>query len=172
MGFLAIVVVVIAAAGPMMTNDLTADRTIVIATPPENIFAHVNSLENFNAWSPWAAGDGGSTYGVEVQNGHAGADMVWKSDSYVGCAGSGEVAAARPGARVRTALDCSNSGALKAGEVFTSEYDDSQVIWQAHTDVGDTVVQRYFGLVNDNWNATETETGTTMQKTPVKNPSS
>src|SRR5258708_27908107 len=51
---LAVHVVVFVAIVAVQPSDFRITRSATIAAPPEAVFAQVNGLHNWEAWSPWA----------------------------------------------------------------------------------------------------------------------
>jgi hypothetical protein len=84
---LAVIVVLIAAfAGyvAMQPNDLRVGRTATIAAPASDVFAHVNDLHKWDAWSPWAKMDPNAKVGFEGPAAGKGAVFTWSGNDKVG----------------------------------------------------------------------------------------
>ena len=52
--FAVAVIVVFLGGGYVLPGEAVVQRQIVIAAPPEKVFAVIGSLKRFNEWSPWA----------------------------------------------------------------------------------------------------------------------
>jgi uncharacterized protein YndB with AHSA1/START domain len=83
LGFVAILVLFLAVAA-FQPADFRVARSTTIAAPPAMVFEQVNTLKNWEAWSPWAKRDpkmkltdGGPAAGV-------GATYAWAGNSEVG----------------------------------------------------------------------------------------
>ena len=57
LGVLAALVVLLLLGGLALPRGYRVERSLEIKAPPETVFAEVNSLKKWNAWSPWLARD-------------------------------------------------------------------------------------------------------------------
>lgn len=94
---LAIVVLIAAFAGyvAMQPNDLRVERTATIAAPATDVFAQVNDLHKWDAWSPWAKIDPNAKVGFEGPGAGKGAVFTWSGNDEIG-EGRMTVAESRP----------------------------------------------------------------------------
>jgi uncharacterized protein YndB with AHSA1/START domain len=60
------------------------DRSLVIAAPPEVVFAHINDLHHWNDWSPWAKKDPNMKESYEGAASGVGASYHWTGNDQVG----------------------------------------------------------------------------------------
>ena len=81
----------------------TAYRSVVIDTPAEAIYPHIQSFEKRSAWSPWAAKDPNMTKNVEGTDGAVGAIYTWSGNEAVG-SGSEELTRMDPNKKVESQL--------------------------------------------------------------------
>lgn len=79
-------------------------RAIVIAAPPEAIFAHVNNLRKWEGWSPWAVLDPNQKVTFAGPDAGAGAAMSWNGNNKVG-AGTMTITESTPAKTIRFRLD-------------------------------------------------------------------
>ncbi|HXE42018.1 MAG TPA: SRPBCC family protein [Candidatus Baltobacteraceae bacterium] len=79
--FIAIIFIVVIAGRP---DEFCVTRTATIPAPPEKVFAQVNELRAWEAWSPWAKKDPNakSTYSGPASG--VGASMAWAGNKEVG----------------------------------------------------------------------------------------
>lgn len=95
---LAVLVVLIAAfAGyvTMQPNELHVERTATISAPASDVFAQVNDLHKWDAWSPWAKLDPNAKVGFEGPGAGKGAVFTWSGNDQIG-EGRMTVAESRP----------------------------------------------------------------------------
>lgn len=94
-------VLVLAATKP---DTFRIQRAASIKAPPEKVFALINDLNRWGAWSPWEKKDPvmKRTFGVATSG--KGAFYAWEGNSDVG-QGSMEIAESVPPSRVRMRLD-------------------------------------------------------------------
>jgi hypothetical protein len=108
-------------------------RRLSIAAPPAAIFPHINSLESWQTWSPWAKKDPNAknTFGA-VRVGK-GASMRWEGNKEVGI-GTMTITAAIPDSSVTMRLDMEKP--FKATNIAEFELRpdgaSTEVIWSLH----------------------------------------
>ena len=79
-------------------------RSISIAAPPAQVFAHVNDLRRWEAWSPWLKEDPAARTAYEGPPAGPGAVFAWSGNGHVG-EGRMTVTDSRPDELVRLRLD-------------------------------------------------------------------
>jgi hypothetical protein len=75
-GFLAVVA--------MQPADFRVTRTATISAPPPTVFAHVNDLHQWEAWSPWAKLDPAMKQTYAGAPAGVGASYTWSGNKDVG----------------------------------------------------------------------------------------
>lgn len=101
---LVVVVVVVLIVAAMQPDGFTVARSATIAAPPAVVFAQVNDLQKWQAWSPWAKLDPAAKMTFEGPAGGAGASYTWSGNSKVG-EGTMTITESRPDELVRFKLD-------------------------------------------------------------------
>lgn len=103
---IALVVVVAAFLGFVATRpaDYKITRTATISAPPAAVFARVNDLTQWEAWSPWAKIDPAMKSTLEGPPAGVGAIYRWVGNSDVG-EGSMTITESRPSELVRFRLE-------------------------------------------------------------------
>jgi uncharacterized protein YndB with AHSA1/START domain len=81
---LAIVLVVLAIVVATRPPTFHIERSIVIATPPDRVFANVNDFRAWTAWSPWEKMDPAMTKTYGGSPSGPGATYAWKGNDKVG----------------------------------------------------------------------------------------
>jgi uncharacterized protein YndB with AHSA1/START domain len=102
-----IVLLVVAALAAFISSrpaEFNVTRSAVIAAPPAKVFANVNELQKWEAWSPWAKLDPGCKTTFEGPAAGTGAVMRWDGNSKVGT-GSMTITESRPAESVQFRLD-------------------------------------------------------------------
>jgi uncharacterized protein YndB with AHSA1/START domain len=102
-GFVA-VVTAFAFVVTMQPSDYLVARTAVVAAPPPQVFAHVDNLRNWEAWSPWAKLDPAAKATFEGPPAGKGAAFTWAGNEKVG-EGRMTVTDSRPAELVRFKVD-------------------------------------------------------------------
>ncbi len=101
---LAVIVVVFVAIVAVQPSDFRITRSATIAAPPEAVFAQVNDLHNWEAWSPWAKLDPAAKSTYEGPAAGVGAAFAWSGNNKIG-EGRMTVIESRPNVLVRFKLD-------------------------------------------------------------------
>lgn len=122
-----IIVLVIAARQPA---DFRITRTGIISAPASAIFPHVNNLQNWEAWSPWAKLDPNAKNAFEGPSEGVGAKMSWAGNNKVGI-GSMTITESRPNDFIQFRLEFQKpmQATNTAEFAFKSEGDQTTVTW-------------------------------------------
>ena len=81
---LAVIVVVLAAVVAMQPSEFRVARTATVSAPPAAVFAQVNDLHKWEAWSPWAKLDPAAKNTFEGPSAGPGAVFKWSGNDEVG----------------------------------------------------------------------------------------
>src|SRR5216683_952568 len=101
---LAVIVVVFVVIVAVQPSDFRITRSATIAAPPEAVFAQVNELHNWEAWSPWAKLDPNAKSTYEGPAAGVGAAFAWSGNNRIG-EGRMTITESRPNEFVRFKLD-------------------------------------------------------------------
>jgi hypothetical protein len=99
-GLIAILCAIIA----MQPAEFAVSRSMTMAAPPDAVFAQVNNLHNWEAWSPWAKLDPNAKMTYEGPTDGEGAKVSWNGDANVG-AGSMTILDSKPNDEVHIKTD-------------------------------------------------------------------
>lgn len=88
----------------MQPTEFSIQRSALIAAPAEQLFAQVNDLQAWAAWSPWAKLDPQAKNNFEGPQAGVGAAMSWSGNNKVG-EGLMTVTDSQPHSRVSYRLD-------------------------------------------------------------------
>src|SRR6266849_5891596 len=130
---LAVVVVVFLSVVAMQPSDFRITRSATIAAPPEAVFAQVNDLHNWEAWSPWAKLDPNAKSTYEGPAAGVGAAFAWSGNNQIG-EGRMTVTESRPNELVRFKLDFLNpfKATNTAEFTFKPEGNQTAVTWSMY----------------------------------------
>src|SRR6266852_2515065 len=81
---LALIVVVFVVIIAIQPSDFRITRSATIAAPPEAVFAQVNDLHNWEAWSPWAKLDPNAKTTYAGPAAGTGAAFAWSGNNRIG----------------------------------------------------------------------------------------
>jgi hypothetical protein len=126
----AIAVVIFLVVAAMQPSDFRVTRTGTISAPASAVFAHVNDLQKWDAWSPWAKLDPDAKNSFEGPASGTGAIMRWVGNNKVG-QGSMTITESRPDEFIRFKLDFIKPFVATNTAEFTFNYENNQttVIW-------------------------------------------
>ncbi len=156
---LAVLLVLLLAAGLFLPKSVHVERSIVTSVPPERVFPLVDGFARFNEWSPWAELDPNTVYEYSGPPSGVGARMEWTSqDSSVG-SGSQEVIAIEPGRSVTNRLDFGTQGQATARIDVVPDGSGSRITWSMDSSFEDDYFGRYFGLFLEKFVGTDYEKG-------------
>jgi hypothetical protein len=85
-------------------DEFTVSRKAVIPASPEAVFAEINDLARWQAWSPWAKKDPNATFRFSENTAGPGASLAWAGNGQVGT-GRMTIAESRPGECVSYRLE-------------------------------------------------------------------
>jgi uncharacterized protein YndB with AHSA1/START domain len=85
-------------------DSFVVRREAVIDASPRKVFAAINTLRNWEFWSPWAKLDPNAETRYEGPGAGPGASYEWSGDNKIG-AGRMTIVDSRPGERVALSLD-------------------------------------------------------------------
>ena len=125
-----VVVGVFAGIVALRPSEFRVERSAVISAPPTVVFAQVNDLHNWDAWSPWAKLDPAAKQTFEGPPAGTGAAFSWVGNSKVG-EGRMTITETRPYELIRFRLDFVRpfAGTNAAEFTFTPRGDQTAVTW-------------------------------------------
>lgn len=111
-------------------SDFRITRTGTMAAPASAVFAQVNDLQKWDAWSPWAKLDPNAKNSFEGPTSGTGAIMRWAGNNKVG-EGSMTITESNPDDFIRFKLEFLKPFAATNTAEFTfkSEGDQTTVTW-------------------------------------------
>ena len=164
----AALIALLAAAAFLLPREVSVARSVFVEAPPEQVYPHLVSLRRQTEWSPWI--EEGDPVEIVYSGPEAGVGsrMEWQSaDPAIG-SGAQEIVAVEPGERVDTALDFGEMGMADASLVVAPRDGGSEVTWTLETDLGNSPVYRWMGLMLDAWVGTDYEIGLGRLKAQVE----
>lgn len=168
--FIAIVaiIVILVAVAYVLPRTVTLDRAITIDAPPEQVFAHVNSMQATEAWSPWLERDPNVVLTYDGPESGVGNTLSWVSDEPSVGNGTQVIVASVENQRVETDLDFGPQGTAKATFLLEPEGAGTRLTWGFVTDLGMNPMARWFGLMLERWIGADYEAGLANLKAIVE----
>lgn len=152
-------VAVFVAGGFLLPSSTHVERSVVVARPPAEMFATLNSWKRFNAWSPWHARDPKTVYTYEGPESGVGASMAWASEQSDVGKGRQTIVESVPDRRIVSKLQFEGQGDATAVFALAPEGAGTRVTWGFDVDHGHNLVSRWFGLLFDRMVGPDYETG-------------
>ncbi len=114
----------------MQPSELHVERSTTIAAPPASVFANVNDLHKWDAWSPWAKLDPNAKIAFDGTTAGNGAGFTWSGNEKVG-AGRMTITESKPDALVSIKVDFTKpfEGTSRSEFAFAPEGDKTKVTW-------------------------------------------
>ena len=114
----------------LQPSDFRVERSARVVAPPAAVFAQVNDLRKWDAWSPWAKLDPNAKIAFEGPEGGTGAMMSWAGNDKVG-EGKMTVVESRPDQAVKLKVDFVKpfEGTSNSEFGFKPEGDKTAVTW-------------------------------------------
>jgi Polyketide cyclase / dehydrase and lipid transport len=127
---LAALVVLFVIVVALQPSDFRVERTTTVAAPQATVFAQVNDLRKWEAWSPWAKLDPNAKMSFEGPESGQGAAMSWAGNNKVG-EGKMTVVESRPDEAVKLKVDFIRpfEGTSNSDFVFKPAGDKTEVVW-------------------------------------------
>lgn len=165
-GIVIVLAIVFFGGAYLLPRDVAVERSITIKAPPDKVFAHLNDLKKFNAWSPWAKKDPAARYAFEGPEQGVGQKMTWTSSELGN--GSQTISESVENRRVGVGLDFGGMGKAQASYDLAPVGDATAVTWGFKSDLGDNPVKRWMGLMFDRWIGKDYEQGLASLKEVVE----
>jgi uncharacterized protein YndB with AHSA1/START domain len=127
---LALLIAGFAAVVAMQPSEFHVGRTATVAAPPALVFAHVDDLHKWEAWSPWAKLDPAAKVAYEGAPAGKGAGFVWSGNDKVG-EGRMTIVESRPAELVDIKVDFTRpfAGTNMSTFTFKPAGDGTAVTW-------------------------------------------
>lgn len=154
-GLLALLAVI----GLLLPTQSHVERSAVITAPADTVFPLINNFHEFNRWSPWAERDSNTQYRFEGPASGVGAKVIWASDNPQVGAGSQEIVESDPNTRVASVLDFGEMGTAQAAFALEPAGEGVKVTWGFDVEHGKNLVDRYMGLLMNQWVGADYEAG-------------
>ncbi len=152
------VIVVFLGGGYILPGEAVVQRQVVIAAPPEKVFAVIGNLKRFNEWSPWAEIDPDIQYIFVGPETGVGQKMSWTSNHPDVGNGSQTITGFEENKRTTTELDFGDMGKAVASMELAPVDGGTGVTWGFKKELKGAM-ERWFGLLFDRWIGADYEKG-------------
>jgi effector-binding domain-containing protein len=139
------IIVLLLAIGFFLPASSHVERSMVIQASPALVYDQVNTLKNWEKWSPWQSMDPEMqlTYGEKPSG--VGAWYSWKGPK----SGEGKltITSAEPNTKISSDLDFGEMGIAKCDYLFEATIEGTKMTWIFDTDLGSNPISRWMGLL-------------------------
>lgn len=132
----------------MLPGETRVERSVVVAAPPEKVYAIAADLRRVPEWSPWLAVDPKTSFSFEGPAEGTGQVMRWASNNPMVGSGTTTLTEALPFVRLVTATDYPGFGTSTATMGFAPDGAGTRVTWMFQSKLPG-VVDRWAGLGMD-----------------------
>jgi hypothetical protein len=148
-----------------LNSKVHVERKLTINAPAEKIFAQINTVKNWEQWSPWHKLDPIMKLRYEGPASGAGAKYYWESQQRNVGNGSLTIMQSVPNQDVQTAMDFGQQGQATGKFQLEKDAGGTQVVWSMDTDMGRNPIGKFFGLLMDRMIGRDFERGLNNLKT-------
>lgn len=155
----------------MQPAAFTVARTIAIAAPPAAVFAHIDNLRKWDAWSPWAKKDPAAKVAFAGPATGVGAQFAWSGNKDIG-EGRMTIDESRPNERIGIKLEFTKPFAGTSNVAFDlrPNGDKTVVTWtiSGHQDFIERAFVLMLGIKMDDMIGKDYEQGLAALKAVVE----
>ncbi|MBX2869904.1 MAG: SRPBCC family protein [Acidiferrobacterales bacterium] len=166
--YLIILIVILGAISLLLPQESNVSRSTVITAPPEKVFSYVNSMKQFNKWSPWAELDPNTVMKFSGPESGLGSAMEWSSEDPSVGKGKQVIVAVVDNKLVETSLEFDGQDGAVARWLLEPDSGGTKIEWHFNTQWGYNPIGRYMGLMMDKWVGSAYEDGLVNLKNLVE----
>jgi uncharacterized protein YndB with AHSA1/START domain len=142
-----------------LPSKVHVERTLAINVPPEKLFEQVNTLKNWEKWSPWHKLDPNMKLEYAGPPLGLGAKYSWESKQRNVGSGTLTITESVPHKSIQTAMDFQGQGLATGNFRFEKNQEATQVTWSMETDMGKNPIGKFFGLMMEKMVGADFEKG-------------
>jgi effector-binding domain-containing protein len=133
----------------LLPRHVQVERSKVIAADAAFVFVQVNTLKNWENWSPWHKLDPNMKIQYAGPEAGVGASYSWQSSKKNVGNGKLTILQSVPNDSIVVEMDFMENGKSAGIYRFVSQANATKVNWIMRTDLGNNPIARYFGLFMD-----------------------
>ncbi len=131
--------------GFLMPGNIETEQMIRIKAKPDIVFAHVNSLRNWNHWAKWNQIDPDMKMTFSDKTKGKDASYAWESEDPMVGAGTMTITESIPNKVIKTRMDFRDWDDASAEMLFEEVGDSLEIRWSLVSDqAGTNIIARYF----------------------------
>ncbi len=157
--FILIIALIVISVGFLLPGHIHVERKILISASPESVFNQINTLKNWEKWSPWLQSDPSMQLVFSGPESGSGATYKWiSSDKNIG-KGSLAIISSEPPDSLTVIIDYGENGKSTGKFLLAKTDQGTNVIWNFDSDLGINPLSRWFGLLSDRMIGPDLERG-------------
>lgn len=146
---LALIIGIVLIVGFFLPSKIHVERSLQMNAPAEVVFEQVNTLKNWEKWSPWHRIDPNMKLTYEGPESGNGASYSWQSEHKNVGDGKLTIVKSVPYDSIFVDMDFLENGKATGSYVFTKQDGGILVTWGMDSDMGMNPIGRIFGLFMD-----------------------
>lgn len=172
LGALAILILGLFVFSLYLPSRLKIERSLLIEARPEVVFREVNTLRNWERWSPWHQLDPAMKLVYGEKESGAGASYSWESKKRNVGRGSLSITDSRPYEYIAININFTGHGTTKGNFRFEPVEEHTRVTWVMEMTVGQNPASKVIGLMMNKWVGRDFERGLQQLAVAASNSSS
>lgn len=145
-GLLALVLLLIAGS-LFISSKLKVERSVEVAAPAEAAFEQVNTLRNWEQWSPWHKIDPHMLLTYSGPDGGPGSSYNWFSKHPDVGDGEFKIINTEPYKKIDAEMQFGPSNKATTNYVFEETAKGTRITWAMESELGMNPVNKYFGIL-------------------------
>jgi len=143
------IALLILSVGFLLPRKVHVERSLLISATPKSIFYQINTLKNWEKWSPWLRMDTTLKLIYSGPESGTGATYKWLSNNKNVGNGSLSIISSVPFDSIQLMMDFGENGKSTGKFVLQKEDQNTKVTWSLDSDLGMNPLSRWFGLLSD-----------------------
>jgi Polyketide cyclase / dehydrase and lipid transport len=144
-------ILVLALASFLLPRQVRVERSGVVTAAPATVFEQINTLKNWEKWSPWHRIDPQMQLTYSGPAAGVGASYAWTStDDNVGN-GSFTITRSVPARRIDAQMNFMEEGTATCSYLLEPAATGTKVTWVMQSDLGYNPLSRYMGLLMEHF---------------------
>lgn len=156
---LVVIIALAVIAAYFLPRKVKVQRSLAINAPAELVFEQINTLKNWEKWSPWHKLDPSMKLTYEGPGSGQGASYSWESNQENVGKGKLTILASMPFDSIATSMDFMENGVAVGGYKLSQTDSGLVLTWSMESDMGMNPIGRWFGLLMDDMIGADFEKG-------------
>jgi len=165
---LVVLIALILIIGFFLPRNVHMERSMVMKGSAKNAFDQVNTLKNWEGWSPWQKMDPKMVITYSGPASGKDAKYSWESEKSDVGKGSLTIVESDPDSLVKVEMEFNGHGKGSSNFTFKKTTDGTNVTWSFDSDMGMNPIMHYMGMMMNNMMGKSFDQGLTDMKNIVE----